>query len=106
MDVRRQMREHPLVIGRAIRRLPARRAAWILVAIQALLYPFTLYFGLTASDHDDQLFQFGWWGAISPRVALEFDILAALNRRRDPGHGDWLIPVAGGISLPLSAFSG
>ena len=106
MDVRRQMREHPLVIGRAIRRLPARRAAWILVAIQALLYPFTLYFGLTASDHVDQLFQFGWWGALSPLVALAFGILAALILRRHPGHGVGLVAVAGSICLALSAFAG
>src|SRR5438874_1169124 len=106
MDVRRQMREHPLVIGKAFQRLPTRHVAWILVAIEALLYPFTLYLGLTASDRVDQLFQFGWWGGLSPLVALAFGILAALILRRQPGHGVGLVAVAGSFWLALSAFAG
>jgi signal transduction histidine kinase len=106
MDVQRQMGEHPLVIGLDIRRLPAGRVAWILVGIEALLYPFTLYLGLTASDRLVQLLQFGWWGALSPLVALEFGILGALILRRHPGHGIGLVAVAGSLCLALSAFAG
>ena len=60
MDAQAQMREHPVVMGSVFQRPAISRAAWILVGIEALLYPFTLYLGLTAGDRVAQLLQFGW----------------------------------------------
>ncbi len=106
MDVEGQMREHPMVIGSALRRPTAGRVAWILVGIEVLLYPVTLYLGLTASDRVTQTLQFGWWGALSPLLGIEFAIVGALILRRHPGHGVGLIVVAGSLCTALSAFAG
>jgi signal transduction histidine kinase len=106
MDVRRRMREHPLVIRRALQRRETGRAAWILAGVEALLYPITLYLGLTASDHVVQLLQFGWWGALSPLLGIEFALVGALILHRHPGHGVGLIAVVGGLCMALSAFAG
>jgi signal transduction histidine kinase len=100
------MREHPLVIGSGLRRPVAGRVAWILAGIGLLLYPFTLYLGLTAGDRVAQTLQFGWWGALSPLLAIEFGIVGALILRRHPGHGVGLVAVAGSLCTALSAFAG
>src|SRR5258708_4584661 len=106
IDVEGRMREHPLVIGSALRRPVAGRVAWILVGIELLLYPFTLYLGLTAGDRVAQTLQFGWWGVLSPLLAIEFGIVGALILRRHPGHGVGLVAVAGSLCTALSAFAG
>ena len=106
MEVQRRMREHPRMIGGALSRPAAGRVAWLLVGIEALLYPFTLYLGLTASDRVAQLLRFGWWGALSPVLAIEFAVVAALILRRHPGHGVGLVAAAGSFCLALSAFAG
>jgi hypothetical protein len=100
------MREHPLVIGKATRRASSASVAWTLVGVEVLLYPITLYLGLGASDHLTQLFQFGWWGALTPLVAVEFGIVGALILRRQPGHGIGLVAVIGSLCTALSAFAG
>jgi len=106
MDVQGQMREHPLVIDSALRQPVAGRVAWILAGIEVLLYPFTLYLGLSASDHVSQTLQFGWWGSLSPLLAIEFGIVGALILRRHAGHGVGFVAVAGSLCLALSAFAG
>jgi signal transduction histidine kinase len=80
--------------------------AWILVGFEVLLYPFTLYLGTGAGDHVSQLLQFGWWGALTPLLAIEFGIAGALILRRHPGHSVGLLAVGGGSCLSLSAFAG
>ena len=106
MDAKGQMQEHPLVIGSALQRPATSRAAWIVAGAEVLLYPFTLYLGLTASDPVVQTLQFGWWGALSPLLAIESAIVGALILRRYPRHGVGLIAVAGSLCLALSAFTG
>ena len=106
MDAQAQMREHPVVMGGVFQRPAISRAAWILVGIEALLYPFTLYLGLTAGDRVAQLLQFGWWGALTPMLAIEFAIVGALILRRHPGHGVGLVAVTGSVCLALSVFAG
>src|SRR6202035_2977067 len=106
MDVRRRMREHPLVIRSALQRPWTGRAAWILVGLEALLYPVTLYLGLTASAHVVQLLQFGWWGVLSPLLGIEFALVGALILHRHPGHGVGVIAVVGGFCMVLSTFAG
>jgi signal transduction histidine kinase len=106
MDVQGQMRQHPLVIGSALRRPFAGRVAWILAGIEVLLYPLTLYLGLTASGRVAQTLQFGWWGALSPLLAIEFAIVGGLILGRHPGHGVGLVAVAGSLCTSLSAFAG
>jgi signal transduction histidine kinase len=106
MDVQGQMGEHPLVIGAALQRPATSRVAWIVAGIELLLYPLTLYLGLMASDRVVQTLQFGWWGALSPLLAIESAIVGALILRRHPRHGVGLIAVAGSLCLALSAFTG
>jgi signal transduction histidine kinase len=80
--------------------------AWILVGIEALLYPFTLYLGLAAGGRLPQLLQFGWWGALAPLLASEFGIVGALILRRHPGHAIGSLAVIGGLCTSLAAFAG
>jgi signal transduction histidine kinase len=94
------------VIGNVFRRPAAGWGAWILVGIEALLYPFTLYLGTAAGDRVSQMLQFGWWGALSPLLAIEFGIVGALIVRRHPGHAVGLLAAAGGFCVSLSAFAG
>jgi signal transduction histidine kinase len=106
IDERPRIREHPVVIGDVLRWPEAGRGAWVLVGIEALLYPFTLYLGIAAGDRLSPALQFGWWGALSPLLALEFGIVGALIVRRHPGHAVGLLAAAGGFCLSLSAFAG
>jgi signal transduction histidine kinase len=106
MDWRSRMREHPVVIGNGLRRPVAGRVAWVLVAIQALLYPFSLYLGTAAGDRVPANLQFGWWGSLSPLLGIAFGIVGALIVRRHPGHAVGLLAAAGGFCLSLSAFAG
>ncbi len=80
--------------------------AWILVAVAALLYPFTLYLGLAAGGRLPQLLQFGWWGALGPLLAIEFGIVGALILRRHPGHAVGSLAVIGGFCTSLAGFAG
>jgi len=106
IDERPRIREHPVVIGDVLRWPEAGRGAWVLVGIEALLYPFTLYLGIAAGDRLSPALQFGWWGALSPLLALEFGIVGALIVRRHPRHAVGLLAAAGGFCLSLSAFAG
>jgi signal transduction histidine kinase len=94
MDVRLPMREHPVVL------------AWILVGVEAVLYPLTLYLGTAQGDQVPPLLQFGWWGALSPLTAIEFGIVGALILRRHPGHAVGWLAVVGGFGTSLSTFTG
>jgi signal transduction histidine kinase len=100
------MREHPLVIESWLRRPAAAWIAWVLVGIEVLLYPPTLYLGIAQGAQEPSLLQFGWWGAISPLLAIEFGIVGALILRRHPGHAVGLLAVAGGLCLSVSIFAG
>lgn len=100
------MREHPVVIERALRRPAVAWAAWTLVGIEALLYPFTLYLGIMAGDRVPPQLQLGWWGALAPLLAIEFGIVGALIVRRHPGHAVGLLAVIGGFCTALSIFAG
>jgi signal transduction histidine kinase len=106
IDERLRIREHPVVIGDVLRRPAADWGAWVLVGIEALLYPFTLYLGTTARDPLSPALQFGWWGVLSPLLAIAFGIVGALIVRRHPGHAVGLLAAAGGFCLSLSAFAG
>jgi signal transduction histidine kinase len=94
------------VIGDVVRRPAAGWVAWVLVGIEALLYPFTLYLGTGAGDRLSPTLQFGWWGVLSPLLAIAFGIVGALIVRRHPGHAVGLLAAAGGFCLSLSAFAG
>jgi signal transduction histidine kinase len=100
------MREHPAVIGKMFRRPAVAGIAWILVGVEALLYPFTLYLGTTQGDRLPSLLQFGWWGALGPLLAIEFGVVGALILRRHPGHAVGWLAVLGGFTLALSTFAG
>src|SRR4029077_8324051 len=100
------MREHPLVIESLLRRSAAAKIAWILVGVEVLLYPLTLYLGTQQGAQVPPLLQFGWWGVISPLLAIEFGIVGALILRRHPGHAVGLLAVVGGFSLWLSDLAG
>ena len=106
IDEQPQIREHPVVIGSVLRRPAAGRTTWVLVGIEALLYPITLYLGTATGDRVSQTLQFGWWGALSPLLAIAFGIVGALIVRRHPGHAVGLLAAAGGFCLSLSAFAG
>ncbi|HEY8813859.1 MAG TPA: sensor histidine kinase [Candidatus Dormibacteraeota bacterium] len=106
IDERPWMREHPIVIGDMLRSPGAGRAAWVLVGIEGLLYPFALYLGTTAGDPLSPALQFGWWGVLSPLLAIEFGIVGALIVRGHPGHAVGLLAAAGGFCLSISAFAG
>jgi signal transduction histidine kinase len=80
--------------------------AWILVGIEALLYPFTLYLGLAAGGSLPQLLQFGGWGALTPLLAIEFGIVGTLILRRHPRHAVGSLAVIGGFCTSVSAFAG
>jgi len=80
--------------------------AWILVGIEALLYPFTLYLGLAAGGRPPQLLQFGWGGALTPLLAIEFGIVGALILRRHPRHAIGWLAVTGAFCTVLSGFAG
>jgi signal transduction histidine kinase len=95
-----------VVIGDVLRRPAADWGVWVLVGIEALLYPFTLYLGTTAGDPLSPALQFGWWGVLSPLLAIEFGIVGALIVRGHPGHAVGLLAVAGGFCLSMSAFAG
>jgi signal transduction histidine kinase len=100
------MREHPLMIGKVLRHPAVGRAAWTLVGVSALTYPVTLYLGASAGARLPQLLQFGWWGALSPLLGIEFGIVGALILRRHPGHALGCVAVVGGFCASLSAFAG
>jgi signal transduction histidine kinase len=100
------MREHPEVIGKVFRRPAAGWVAWILVGVEALLYPLTLYLGTAQGGRVPPLLEFGWWGALGPLLAIEFGIVGALILRRHPGHAVGLLAVIGGFCLWLSIFMG
>jgi len=106
MDARPRMREHPAVIGKMLRRPASGRVAWILVGVEAVLYPLTLYLGTAQGAHVPSLLEFGWWGALAPLLAVEFGVVGALILRRHPGHAVGWLAVAGGFSLWLSVFAG
>src|SRR5437879_8109227 len=100
------MREHPLVIRSLFRRPVATWIAWAVVGVEVLLYPPTIYLGTMQGARVPQLLQFGWWGAISPLLAIEFGIVGALILRRHPGHAVGLLAVVGGLCLSVSTFAG
>ena len=106
IDEQPQMREHPVVIGSVLRRPAAGWTTWVLVGIEALLYPITLYLGTATGDRVSQTLQFSWWGALSPLLGITFGIVGALIVRRNPGHAVGLLAAAGGFCLSLSAFAG
>ncbi len=106
IDEQPQIREHPVVIGSVLWRPAAGWTTWVLVGIEALLYPITLYLGTATGDRVSQTLQFGWWGALSPLLAIAFGIVGALVVRRHPGHAVGLLAAAGGFCLSLSAFAG
>jgi signal transduction histidine kinase len=106
MDVRSRMREHPEVIGKMFRRPASGRVAWMLVGVEAVLYPLTLYLGTTQGERVLPLLQFGWWGALGPFLAIEFGMVGALILRRHPGHAVGWLAVGGGFCLSLSTFAG
>lgn len=106
MDVPPRMREHPEVIGKMLGRPAAGRVAWILVGVEAILYPLTLYLGTTQGDRVPSLLQFGWWGALGPLLAIEFGIVGVLILRRHPGHAVGWLAIVGGFGLSLSIFMG
>jgi len=94
------------VIGNLLRRPAVGGGSWVLVGIEALLYPFTLYLGTMQGDRVPAVLQFGWWGALTPLLAIEFGVVGALILRRHPGHTVGLLAAAGGLSLSMSAFTG
>jgi signal transduction histidine kinase len=106
MDEDSRMRDHPVVIRGLHRRLTPSRVAWILVGTSALLYPWTLYLGLTAGTNVPQLLQFDWWSALTPLATIELGIVAALVLRRHPGHAVGWVAAAGGFCQSLSVFAG
>src|SRR6202171_508721 len=106
MDVRPRMRDDPEVIGLMFRRRATAWAAWVLVGVEAVIYPLTLYLGTTQGDRVPSLLQFGLWGALGPLIAIEFGIVGALILRRHPGHAVGLVAAVGGFSLSLSIFTG
>ena len=106
MDDERRMRDHPLVVKDLLQRLPSSRVAWILVGASGLLYPITLYLGVTAGSEVPQLLQFDWWATLTPVAAIELGIVAALVLRRDPGHALGWVAAVGALCTSLSAFAG
>lgn len=107
MDVMARMLEHPLVSARMLRDGAGVHAtAWILAAIEACLYPLTLYLGLMQGTGVSASLQFGWWGALSPLLAIEFGTVGALVLRRHQRHGLGLVATVGAFCLSLSAFAG
>ena len=106
MDERPQMREHQVVIRDLYRRPLPSLVAWILVAVAALLYPFTVYLDHAAGGPLPPLLQFGWWEALGPLLAIEFGIVGALILRRHPGHAVGSLAVIGGFCTLLSVFAG
>lgn len=106
MDESPRMRDHPVVIRGLHRRLTPSRVAWILVGTSALLYPWTLYLGLTAGTNVPQLLQFDWWSALTPLATIELGIVAALVLRRHPGHAVGWVAAIGGFCQSLSVFAG
>jgi signal transduction histidine kinase len=106
MDARPWMREHPPMIGKVFRRPASGRVAWILVGVEALLYPFSLYLGTTQGDRVPSLLQFGWWGALGPLLAIEFGGVGALILRRHPGHAVGWLAALGAFAFSLSIFAG
>jgi signal transduction histidine kinase len=101
------MLEHPVVIASLVSRRPAASsAAWALVLIAVVLYPFTVYLGLNAGRNVPQLLQFDRWAALTPLAAIELGIVAALVLRRHPRHAVGWVAAAGGLFASLSAFAG
>jgi signal transduction histidine kinase len=95
-----------MVIGSWLRRPAAAKVAWILVGVQVLLYPLTLYLGTKEGAQVPPLLQLGWWGAVAPLVAIEFGIVGALILRRHAGHAVGWLATMGGLGLSLSSFAG
>ena len=106
MDTLPRMRDHPVVTRDLFRWLPSSRVAWILVGTSALLYPFTLYLGLTAGNNVPPMLQFDWWAALTPLATIELGIVAALVLRRHPSHAVGWVAAIGSICTSLSAFAG
>ncbi len=106
MDEGPRMRDHPLVIKDLYRRLTPSRVAWTLVGTSALLYPWTLYLGLTAGTKIPELLQFDWWSALTPLATIELGIVAALVLRRHPRHAVGWVAAVGGFCQSLSVFAG
>jgi signal transduction histidine kinase len=106
MDGRSRMQEHPMVIANLWRRPAADSVAWTLVLVAVLLYPFTLYLGLTAGKNVPQLLQFDWWAALTPLATIELGIVAALVLRRHSHHAVGWVAAIGGFLASLSAFAG
>jgi signal transduction histidine kinase len=106
MDEWPSVRDHPGVIRDLYRGPQPSLVAWILVGVEAVLYPLTLYLGLAASGRLPQLLRFGWWEAVLPLLAIEFGIVGTLILRRHPGHAVGSLAVVGGLCTSLAVFAG
>ena len=106
MDEAARVRDHGTVLLRLRRRLPPGWPAWLLLAGQGLLVPFTYFLGLSARGTLSPLLQFGWWETFAPLFAFEFTLVGALIVRRHPRHAVGWLAVAGGFSTGLSVFAG
>jgi signal transduction histidine kinase len=106
MDDGCRMQEHRLVIASGIERPTAAWVAWTLALVAAILYPFTLYLGLTAGSNVPSMLQFDWWSALTPLATIELGIVAALVLRRHPRHAVGWVAAIGGLLASLSAFAG
>jgi signal transduction histidine kinase len=100
------MREHPVVIGNLLRRPAAAWVAGTLVGLEVLLYPMTLYLGTMQGARVPPLLQFGWWGALSPLLGIEFTVVGGFILRRQPRHLVGWLAVIGGFSTSLASFGG
>jgi signal transduction histidine kinase len=100
------VRDHPLVKAAVQQRSIPGGVSWILVGLSVLLYPPSLYLGLSAGGRLPQLLQFGWYGMLSPLLGIEFGIVGALILRRHPGHAVGRLAVVGGFCGSLSVFAG
>ena len=106
MDERTQLRDDAVMKPELGRSRISSRLAWVPVGAAVLLYPITLYLGLSAGGRLPQLLQFGWWGTFSALLGIEFGIVGALILRRHPGHAVGWLAVIGGFCNSLAAIAG
>jgi signal transduction histidine kinase len=100
------VRDYPYVSVAVPQRRNLSWLAWGLVGAAALLFPLTLYLGLSAGNSVQPLLRLGWWGAVAPVVALSFGVVGALIVRRQPRHAVGWLAVIGGYMTVLAGFAG
>jgi signal transduction histidine kinase len=106
MDVGAEVRDD---LGVSLTAVKAQAAGWVVwapVGVLTLLYPLTLYLGITARGQLPPLLQFGWWETLTPLVGLEFGLVGGLIIHRYPRNAVGWLALGGGTCTSLSVLAG